>query len=96
SVCVAREVSKLYEEFYRGTVADALAHYNATPPRGEIVLVIGGYVAEPEAAWDEARVRQALFARLDEGEPLSSAAKAVAQQAGWERRAVYALGVDRA
>jgi 16S rRNA (cytidine1402-2'-O)-methyltransferase len=95
SVCVAREVSKLYEEFFRGSLSEALSHYTQTPPRGEIVIVIGGHVAEPEAAWEETRVRDALFMRLDEGEPLSSAAKAVAQESGWERRAVYALGVDR-
>ncbi len=94
-VCVARELSKVYEEFFRGTVSQALAHYTANPPRGEIVIVIGGHVAEPEAAWDEARVREALFARLDEGEPLSSAAKAIAQKSGWERRTVYALGAER-
>jgi 16S rRNA (cytidine1402-2'-O)-methyltransferase len=94
-VCVAREISKLYEEFYRGSLSEALAHYTENPPRGEIVIVIGGHVAEPEAAWDEARVQEALFTRLDEGEPLSSAAKAVAQESGWERRAVYTLGVDR-
>ncbi len=40
-------------------------------------------------------MREALFARLDEGEPLGSAAKAIAQESGWERRVVYALGVDR-
>lgn len=95
AVCVAREVSKVYEEFFRGNLSEALAHYTANPPRGEIVIIIGGYVAEPEAGWDAARVREALFARLDEGEPLSSAAKAVAQESGWERRAVYALGVER-
>lgn len=58
------------------------------------VLVVAGAEPEPEAAWDEARVRAVLSERLDAGEPLKLAAKAVAAQAGWDRRTVYALGVE--
>jgi len=39
-LCVARELTKKFEEFRRGTAADLLAHYEAYPPKGEIVLVI--------------------------------------------------------
>jgi 16S rRNA (cytidine1402-2'-O)-methyltransferase len=39
-VCVARELTKKFEEFRRGTAADLLAHYQAHRPRGEIVLLI--------------------------------------------------------
>ncbi|MEP6604297.1 MAG: 16S rRNA (cytidine(1402)-2'-O)-methyltransferase [Spartobacteria bacterium] len=39
-LCVARELTKKFEEFRRGTAADLLAHYEARPPKGEIVLVI--------------------------------------------------------
>jgi 16S rRNA (cytidine1402-2'-O)-methyltransferase len=93
-VCVARELSKLYEEFQRGTVSEVLAHFRDTPPRGEITLVIGGAV-EDDSAWEETRVREALFARLDAGDSLSSAAKDIARQSGWNRRDVYALGTER-
>lgn len=93
-VCVAREISKLYEEFVRGSTGDVIAHFEAHEPRGEIVLVIGGAVEAESETWDEDRVQAALQARLDVGEPLSSAAKAVANQSGWNRRAVYALGTE--
>jgi 16S rRNA (cytidine1402-2'-O)-methyltransferase len=92
-VCVARELSKLYEEFQRGTVSDVLAHFEANPPRGEITLVIGGMIVDT-TAWEENRVREALQTRLDKGEALSRAAKAIAAESGWKRRDVYALGVD--
>jgi 16S rRNA (cytidine1402-2'-O)-methyltransferase len=92
--CVARELSKKFEEFRRGPVSEVLAYYEANPPRGEITLVIGGAPAQAAEAWDEGRVRAALGARLDAGEPLSSAARAVAAESGWERRAVYNLGKD--
>src|ERR1700693_4783767 len=41
-LCVARELTKKFEEFQRGTAAELLAHYEARPPKGEIVLLIGG------------------------------------------------------
>jgi 16S rRNA (cytidine1402-2'-O)-methyltransferase len=41
-LCVARELTKKFEEFRRGTGADLLAHYDAKPPKGEIVLVVSG------------------------------------------------------
>ncbi len=39
-LCVARELTKKFEEFRRGTASELLAHYEAHPPKGEIVLVI--------------------------------------------------------
>jgi 16S rRNA (cytidine1402-2'-O)-methyltransferase len=39
-LCVARELTKKFEEFRRGNAAELLAHYEAHPPKGEIVLVI--------------------------------------------------------
>jgi 16S rRNA (cytidine1402-2'-O)-methyltransferase len=39
-VCVARELSKKFEEYQRGSAAEVLAHFTAHPPKGEIVLLI--------------------------------------------------------
>lgn len=41
-VCVAREISKFFEEFRRGTAAEVLEHFKNTPPKGEIVLLLRG------------------------------------------------------
>ena len=41
-ICVARELTKKFEEFRRGTAEELLAHYQAHPPKGEIVLLISG------------------------------------------------------
>jgi 16S rRNA (cytidine1402-2'-O)-methyltransferase len=93
-ICVARELSKKFEEFRRGTVSEVLTHFTEQLPRGEITLVIAGAQPPTPDIWDEAHVRAALNARLEAGESLSSAARAVATESGWERRKVYALGVD--
>lgn len=41
-VCVAREISKLFEQFVRGRAEDVLKHFQQTPPKGEIVLLVKG------------------------------------------------------
>ena len=41
-VCVARELTKMHEELRRGTASEVLKHYEAKPPKGEIVIVIEG------------------------------------------------------
>ena len=41
-LCVARELTKKFEEFRRGTASELLAHYQAHPPKGEILLMISG------------------------------------------------------
>jgi 16S rRNA (cytidine1402-2'-O)-methyltransferase len=39
-LCIARELTKKFEEFRRGTASELFAHYEARPPKGEIVIVI--------------------------------------------------------
>ena len=41
-VSVCREISKVHEESVRGTLAEVVAHFKQTPPKGEIVIVVGG------------------------------------------------------
>lgn len=41
-VSVAREISKLHEEHVNGTLAEVIAHFTQTEPRGEIVIILGG------------------------------------------------------
>lgn len=51
-VCVARELTKQFEEYRRGTPGELLAHYGAHPPKGEITLVIAGKAKGEEAPAD--------------------------------------------
>lgn len=90
-IAVCRELSKLHEEVFRGTVQEALEHYTTHPPRGEVTLVIGGAVARVAERWDEERVRIELSKHIEQGESRSDAARQVAIDSGWERRVVYKL-----
>ena len=91
-VAVCRELTKRFEEVWRGTLAQARARFAEQEPRGEFTLVIGG--AEEEA-WEEKQVRAALEERLARGVPRSEAARQVAALSGWSRRRVYRLGLRR-
>lgn len=91
-VALCRELTKLYEEVWRGDLEGAIAHLEENPPRGEFTLVVGG---APEALtrWDEERVRAALANFMDEGLSRSQAAREVAALSGWPRRKIYDLGI---
>ena len=92
---VARELTKLYEEAVRGTLAELAARYAAAPPKGEIVVL----VAAPDgaAAVDDAEVDTRLAAAL-ESLSLRDAADQVAGVTGRPRREVYqrALALGKA
>lgn len=94
-VCVARELSKKFEQFYRGSAIELRDHFAADNPRGEVTLVIAG-ADLVDATWTEAQVRSALDERLAAGESLSRAARDVAKLAGWSKSKVYQLGIKDA
>ncbi len=88
SLCVARELTKVHEEIWRGSITEAIEHFGPGT-LGEFVLVVAG--APQEARWDEARVRAALQAALAAGESATFATKEIAAVSGWSKREVYAL-----
>jgi len=92
-VAIARELTKVHEEVWRGTLAGAVGHLGESEPRGEYVLVVGGVPAAGEgtAGPDEIRVR--LAARLAAGEDRKEAVAAVAVDLGVPKRAVYDVSV---
>jgi len=90
SVC--RELTKLHEEVWRGTVAGAQAHFDEVDPRGEFTLVIGG-APEGSERWSEEQIQAALDELLAQGVPRPIAARRIAAISGWSRREVYKLGL---
>ena len=88
---VAREMTKLHEEFVRGTVAELADRFDE-PPRGEVVLVLEG--APPPAEVDDDRIRVVLDeARAAGASPRDAAAEA-ARRLGVSRRRAYRLALD--
>jgi 16S rRNA (cytidine1402-2'-O)-methyltransferase len=94
-LAVCRELTKLHEEVFRGTAAEAIAHFNSKEVRGEITLVIEGRRDEPKAEpWDNARIHAALADLIVLGVERKEAAKQVAAQSGWDRRDVYKIATE--
>ena len=87
---VARELTKLHEQIYRGTLSAAQAYFKEHEPRGEFTLVIGGMIESGEP-WAEAELRQALQLALSAGQPPSQAARVLAARSGWPKSSVYDL-----
>jgi len=88
-IALARELTKLYEEVFRGSLSEAIARFDAQPARGEITLVIAGN--HSRQAWDEEQLQVALQQAITEGRPTSQAAGEIAAQSGWPRRKIYRL-----
>lgn len=99
SICVARELTKVYEEFFRGSVNDAREYFAEHAPRGEFTLVIEGKSDEGRKAedgkptWDDGRVIQTMRDLMAEGMTRSEAAKRIARESGRDRREVYQLSM---
>jgi len=91
-IAVARELTKLHEEIFRGSLSQALAHFSAQPARGEITLVIAGNKAQP--AWTEEQVLSQLERLISEGNSASQCAAEMADRSGWPRRKLYRLVMD--
>jgi 16S rRNA (cytidine1402-2'-O)-methyltransferase len=89
-VAVAREITKVYEEFVRGTLVQVREHFEAHAPRGEFVVVVSGRV-EPEdtGSVDEEAVRALAQALLNEGFSPSRAAREVARRLKLPRNLTY-------
>jgi 16S rRNA (cytidine1402-2'-O)-methyltransferase len=86
-VAVARELTKLHEEVWRGELSDAVARAATTEPRGEHVIVLAS-APEPPAASD-AEIEAHVLAALSEGLSSRDAAARVARDLGVPRRRVY-------
>ena len=86
----ARELTKRYEEFRRGKLADLLAHYSAEEPRGEFVLIVAGAADGEVQETTPQDTPQELVARfMQEGRSKKEAMREAAKRLNLSRRDVY-------
>ncbi len=91
-VVLCRELTKLHEETWRGSLAEAIARADDVEPRGEYVIVLDGAPAAEPA--DDDAVRDAVQRHLDAGQSTRDAAAAAAAELGVAKRRAYAIAVD--
>lgn len=92
-VAIARELTKKFEEVWRGTLADAVAHLAASEPRGEYVLVVGGAPESRASRPDDETVADALRRRMGNGADKRSAIAEVAAELDVPKRDVYEVAI---
>jgi 16S rRNA (cytidine1402-2'-O)-methyltransferase len=88
-VVVARELTKLHEEFRRGTAGELAAYYSGEKPRGEVTLVVDAAGEAPSPGGDEVLARARTL--LEAGDRPSGVARTLARELGISRNEAYAM-----
>lgn len=90
-IAVCRELTKLHEEIYRGTVAGATHHFSE--PRGEFTLVIEG-IREKEKPPEAVDVRGKIAALVEEGASAKEVTASLAKETGMSKKELYRLFLE--
>jgi len=90
--CIAREVTKVHEEFARGTLRSLIKEWEGREILGELVLLVEGRKAE--SRWTEMELKQALARGLAQGEKLKALATDLSRRSGWSSQQIYRLGLS--
>lgn len=93
-ITVCRELTKRHETALAVTLEEAVAHYEANPPKGECVLVIEGKSREEareeeKKQWEEMTIEDHMEVYTKQGMDKKSAMKAVAKDRGVSKRDIY-------
>ncbi len=92
-IVLGRELTKLYEEFWRGTIAEAIAHYSQREPQGEYTLVVAGIPAsQPQLTEEELKAE--LKQLISQGISRSQASRQLAKFTSLPRRQLYQLALS--
>jgi 16S rRNA (cytidine1402-2'-O)-methyltransferase len=92
-IVLARELTKLHEEFRRCTVAEAIAHYQEQEPQGEFTVVLQGASGDTPAL-SETALKSELRALLQQGLSRSQASRQLAQHTALSRQQIYQLALS--
>ncbi|MDY6781149.1 MAG: 16S rRNA (cytidine(1402)-2'-O)-methyltransferase [Cyanobacteriota bacterium] len=93
-VVLARELTKLHEEFWRGTLAEAMAQFQVRSPKGEFTLVIAGKEPAIAVALSASEMKVELKNLLAEGMTRSQASRHLAESTSLSRREIYQLTLE--
>jgi 16S rRNA (cytidine1402-2'-O)-methyltransferase len=89
-IAICREMTKMFEEVIRGSVTEAMEHFEQTEPLGEFTLVIAG-AEQRDEKWNESRLSQAIRAGLEDGIRITDLSKDLSKESGWSRKVIYEL-----
>ena len=90
-ICVAREMTKMFEEYWRGSVNGAVAYFKSQPARGEFTLVVEGKKADGSEKWTEEQLQRAIENELKNERSAKEISAELAKQSGWSKKDVYRM-----
>lgn len=90
-ICVAREMTKMFEEYWRGSISGALEHFKSKEVRGEFTLVVEGKKKEEGAQWTEDELKKAVQKESKSGKSAREISAELSERSGWNKRDVYRL-----
>jgi 16S rRNA (cytidine1402-2'-O)-methyltransferase len=93
SIALARELTKLHEEFWRGSIGGAIAYYVERDPQGEYTVVVAGSAVQAIELSEE-RLKIEMVALLREGVSRSHISKQLALQTGLPKRQLYQWALE--
>ncbi|MBQ5588109.1 MAG: 16S rRNA (cytidine(1402)-2'-O)-methyltransferase [Selenomonadales bacterium] len=98
-IVAARELTKKFEEFRRGTITELIAYYKEEAPRGEFTLIVNG-AGEEEARVEEETidmtVEEELILLIENGTEKKEAIRQVARRRNMPKREVYQIALSLA
>ncbi|XP_028791239.1 uncharacterized protein LOC114747116, partial [Neltuma alba] len=92
---IAREMTKLHEEFWRGTLGEAKKAFSLHQPKGELTILIEGRTKSKVEPPSEIQLENELRDLISQGESLSMAVKSVADGTSVSRKTVYSLALKK-
>ena len=95
-ICVAREMTKLFEEYWRGTLSGAVEYFKSQVARGEFTLVIEGKTKTEKGIWTEEELLAAIGRELQAEKSAKEISVELAEQSGWNKKEIYRLINQRA
>ncbi len=90
-ICVAREMTKMFEEYWRGNVRGAVEYFKSQPARGEFTLVIDGKTMDGNEKWTEEQLQRAIENELKNEKSAREISAELAKQSGWNKKEIYTL-----
>jgi len=92
-IVATRELTKQFEEVWRGTLEEAIAHYTHQSPKGEFTLVVEGKPRDDLQDLSEAEIKVRLTALLQAGLSRSQASRQLAQETQHSKRELYQIAI---
>lgn len=90
-ICVAREMTKKFEEYWRGNISGAVEYFKTQPVRGEFTLVVEGKLESETEKWTEEMLLEEINKRLLAETPAREISAQLARSSGWNKKDIYAL-----